>query len=359
MSGFTSPQEEAIVILGEVIAGLTSTSRDLKSILRKCQHVCELLGWNQQKQWIHQELNGYYKGSTLPHYRMISGIRKWDVGASGHDSITWISESIAYGIDPQIYEEEPDTLEAWAGIDWFISASSVGYRDVLKETKVVVTPSKRDQITLHRVRVFGAPAISWALSQIEKTIYDFASSTYVQLKYSNVIKHIWEDYQIQIDKKISQLGLTQHFSAIEINLQSTNPEGWRAAAFACRNLLNDLANYLWRDPRDRYEYLPGKTDDGKLDVTHGKFGNRLSAYIHQKGISGKQGKYLREEASRLSTSIQALIAIQSEAHDPMSLSNARSVAIATYIIIGEIVTRTDLIPIENYQKPVMVEENAS
>lgn len=359
MSVITSPQDEAIGLLGEVIANLTSTNKDLKSVLRKCQHVCELLGWEQQKQWIHQELNGYYKGAILPPYRIISGVRKWDIGQSGHDSITWISESIAYGVDSQIYEEESDTLEVWAGIDWFISASSVGYRDVLKETKVVTTPSKKDRVTLHRVRIFGSPAITWGLSQIEKAVYDFASSAYVQLKYSNVIKHIWDGYQIQVDKVISQLGLTQHLSAIEANLLSTNPEAWRAAAFECRNLVNDLANYLWRDPRDRYEHLPGKTDDGKLDVSQGKFGNRLSAYLHQKGITGTQGKYLRDEASRLSASIQSLISFQSEAHEPVSHSNARSIAIATYVLIAEIATRTDLIPIESYQKPVVADENAS
>lgn len=359
MSIITSRQEEAIVLLSEVLANLTSANKDLKSVLRKCQHVCELLGWEQKKQWIHQELNGYYKGAVLPTYRIISGIRKWDIGQSGHDSITWISESIAYGVDPQIYEEEVDTLEVWAGIDWFISVSPIGYREVLKETKVVTTPSQKDKVTLHRVRIFGAPAIAWGLSQIEKTIYDFTSSAYVQLKYSNVIKHIWDEYQIQVDKTISQLGLTQHLSAIEANLLSENPEAWRAAAFECRNLVNDLANYLWRDPRDRYEYLPGKTDNGKLDVSQGKFGNRISAYLHQKGITGTQGKYLRDEASRLSSSIQSLISFQSEAHEPVSQSNAKSIAIATYILIAEIVTRTDLQPIESYQKPVIVDENAS
>jgi hypothetical protein len=359
MSLITSPQDEAIGLLGEVIANLTSTNKDLKSVLRKCQLVCELLGWEQQKQWIHQELNGYYKGANLPSYRIISGIRKWDVGKSGHDSITWVSESIAYGVDSQIYEEEPDTLEVYAGIDWFISVSPAGYRDVLKETKVVTTPSKKDNVTLHRVRIFGSPAITWGLSQIEKAIYDFASSAYVQLKYSNVIKHIWDGYQIKVDKVISQLGLTQHLSAIENNLLSKNPEEWRVATFECRNLVNDLANYLWRDPRNRYEYLPGNTDDGKLDVSLGKFGNRLSAYLHQKGITGTQGKYLRDEASRLSASIQSLISFQSEAHEPMSHLNARSIAIAMYILIAEIVTRTDLTPIESYQKSAIVDENSS
>ncbi len=359
ISSTTTPQDEAIGLLGEVITNLTSANKNIKSVLRMCQHVCELLGLDQQKNWIYQELNGYYNGAILPPYRKISGMRKWDVSQSGHDSITWLSESIAYGVDSQIYEEETDTLEVWAGIDWFISTSPIGYREVLKETKVVTTPSKRDRVTLHRVRIFGSPAITWGLSQIEKAIYDFASRTYVQLKYSNVIRHIWDGYQIQVDKVISQLGLTQHLSAIETNLISTNPEAWRSAAFECRNLVNDLANYLWRDPRVRYEYLPGKTDDGKLDVSQGKSGNRLSAYLHQKGITGTQGKYLRDEASRLSTSIQSLISFQSEAHEPVSNLNARSVAIATYILIAEIIMRTDLIPVEHYQKPVIEDDNST
>ena len=349
-STIISPQEEAITFLSEALSRLTSSDKDLKSILRKCQHACELLGWEQQKKWIHQELNGYYQDSSIPSYRKISGKRMWDIDGSRYDKIEWLSELAVQSVDPATYEEEDDILVVWSGIDWIISASKTGYREELSETKQALSPFKQHRVTLRRVRSFSPTAISAIILEIEKNLYDFISSAYVQLKYSNATKKIWDTYQVQVDKALFQLGFTQHLSAIESNLLSNNPEAWRVTAYECRNLLNDLANHLWRDTRSRYEYLPGKTDNGKLDVSQGKFGNRLSAYLHQKSIVGTYGKYLRDEAERLSLSIQSLISLQSEAHEPLTFQIARSVTIATYILIGEIIIRTDLVPIERYKE---------
>lgn len=347
---FSSPQAEATNLISEVLTNFTSNKIDLKTNLRKCQLVCELLGWDQQKQWIHQELNGYYQDSVLPPYRLIKGIRKWDIGNDDSlESDIWKSEISVYGVSPNTYEEEADILQLRNGIDWLIASLSIGYKEVLDDTKIAKSPKSQKLITLNRIRIFTSAVIAVALSQIEKLVYDFATSTYVQLKYSNVIRNIWDDYHTQVDKALSQIGLTEHLSAIENNLLSTNSEQWRESALESRNILNDLANYLWRDPRDRYEHLQGKTDDGKLDVTKGKYSNRLSAYLHQKAIFGTQGRFLRDEAERLSISINSLISFASEGHEPLSRQNARSIAIATYILIAEIVTRTDLIPIEKYQ----------
>lgn len=355
----TTPQEEAISLLSESISGLTSPNKDIKSILRKCQLACELLGWDQQKSWFHQELNGYYEGASLPSYRKISGLRKWEISGSDYEKVKWAAEVSAYGVDPKIYDEEKDTLEVWTGIDWFLTASQTGWREFLQDTKQAHSPSGKSSITLQRVRVFSPPAIAASLLQIEKSVYDFVANAYANVKYGNVIRDIWDDYRIKVDKALSKLELTQHLSVIETNVISTNPEAGRLAVLACRNLLNDLANYLWQDTRERYEHLPGKTEDGKLDVSQGKFNNRLAAYLHQKGITGTQGKFLRDESMRLSTSIRSLIAYQSEAHEPISPQNVKSIAVATYIIIGEIVTRTDLIPIEKYETPFITKASAS
>jgi hypothetical protein len=54
-----TPQEEATSLLSQVVAELTATSHDLKTVLRKCQHICELLGWQEQLNWFRQELNEY------------------------------------------------------------------------------------------------------------------------------------------------------------------------------------------------------------------------------------------------------------------------------------------------------------
>lgn len=53
----------------------------------------------------------------------------------------------------------------------------------------------------------------------------------------------------------------------------------------------------------------------------------------------------------MAMSIRSLIELQSQAHGPVMKEDARSVAIATYFILGELVTKTDMQPIEKCGQP--------
>ncbi|HLO14524.1 MAG TPA: hypothetical protein VK206_06835 [Anaerolineales bacterium] len=348
-----SPQAEALDILKRVINDLTNPPFNLKANLRRCQHVCEILGWQSKRDWFHQEVNGYYPNTPLPDYRKIQGTRQWAPSGSEYESIGWKSEEFVYGVDTSVYDVIPDVLEVRAGIDWLSYSAQYGYTETLGETKEVSTPSRNSRATLQRKRIFPASNITYSLSQIEKHVFDFASISYAQLRFGDIIGDIWGRYRRDVDAAMSSLNLVSHLRSIEGGLLSENPEDWRSAAFECRNLLNDLATYLWQDARPRYEYLKGDTDEGTLDVSQGKFGNRIAAYIHQKGVTGTRGKFIRDEAQRLATSILSLIPFQSEAHEPIQLADAQSIAIATYILTGELARRTDLKPVEKYGIPAI------
>jgi len=112
--------------------------------------------------------------------------------------------------------------------------------------------------------------------------------------------------------------------------------------WSCRDILRDVATYLWQDPRETYEHLPGKGKDGKLPVTQKKYVNRLGAYLHKKGTAGETGAYLRAEMERIYNSIQTLNKLDSKAHGVITLDDARTAAIGTYTILGELATRTDM-----------------
>ncbi|MBI2303570.1 MAG: hypothetical protein HYU86_02340 [Chloroflexi bacterium] len=122
-----------------------------------------------------------------------------------------------------------------------------------------------------------------------------------------------------------------------------------------RDILHDLAAHLWLDPRKTYEYLPGQGKNGKMRVTEGDYVNRLGAYLHQKGVAGKTGAYLRAEVERICHSISTLNELDSKAHGEVTLSDVRTSAIGTYAILGEIVTRTDMTPVTEYCSPQVSE----
>jgi hypothetical protein len=97
--------------------------------------------------------------------------------------------------------------------------------------------------------------------------------------------------------------------------------------------------------------LPGKGADRKLAVTKQEFANRISAYLHQRGLTKSSGHFIRNESERLSTSIRSLIEYQSKAHSPISRDDAVSIVLATYFLVGEILLKTDMQPIEKYGDP--------
>jgi AbiTii len=342
------PNEEASNLLQQVIQGFTSANYDLVFIMRQCQHACELLGWTPTKIWFNYELNGYPIDTGLPSHRKINGVRKWEFEGSDFDEISFEMEKAERGLDPHVFSEEIDTLEVRAGVIWFLGTSKTGYREKLKETKEAPSPSGKKQIRLRRVRYFSNVNIAYNLSLIEKFVFDWASSSYVQLKYGNRVLNLWDKHRNIVDSALPKLGLTDHLAVIQENINKNNPEAWRTSVLECRNLLNDLANYLWRDPRSTYTHLKSSVPNEKLDVKQGNYSNRLSAYLHQKSITGTVGKFLRKDAERLSVSIRSLIEVASKAHEPIDRSLAEMVILWVYFLIGEIALKTDLEPISKY-----------
>ena len=349
-----TPQQEAIGLLSEAIAELTSSTSfdNLRNVLRKCQHASELVGWEDQKRWFHQELNGLYAGSVVPEYRKIASTRIW---RTKHFSIASLNALVLGDLDASCLEhakeQTDDILEVWIGIDWILTASKSGYAELTGETKRAFSEADRKEMDWERVRIFQPSAFLPCLNHIERATFDFASNAYVALRYGNAIADIWSTYRVEVDAAIGAIGLADHLTSIQSGLQSENPASWRLAVFGCRNLLKDVADYLWKDTRPTYAHLLGQGVGGKLEVTSEKFGNRLSAYIHQKSLAGTRGKFFRAEAGRLADSLTSLISLQSEAHDPIELRDARSISIATYCLLGELVTRTDMVPVREYASP--------
>ena len=171
------------------------------------------------------------------------------------------------------------------------------------------------------------------------------------LCYSDVIQDIWQGYRTKIDEHLITLGLSKHFDAIRNGLNSSNPQDWRNAMWSCRDILHDLAAYLWRDQRKTYEHLPGKGENNTLEVTDSHYVNRLGAYLHQKGIDKEYRAYLSAEMERIYNSIKTLNELDSKAHGKITLHDACLAAIGTYIILGELITRTDMKPITEYRSP--------
>ena len=345
----SNPQSESIDILKSVLNDFFTGSTEIKSVLRRCSHVCQILAWSEQLSWFQNELNGYPSGAELPWYRKsIPGRCKWYVTGGIY---TVIESAVEEGYSAEKEPIEYTEMNVWAGIDWILSAAQSGYFESTgrKSTKYIRLHKKN--VETEELKAYDKHVFQTILTNIGNLAFNFASNSYATLQYGDALQDVWQGYRAKVEEQLSAIGFTKHLDTIRNGLNSQNPQDWRAAMWSCRDILHDLATHLWRDQRGTYEYLPGQGDRGKLPVTERYYVNRLGAYLHQKGVVGEMGDYLRAEMERVYNSISTLSELDNRAHSEVTLFDVRTAAIGTYIIVGELVTRTDMQPIIQYQSP--------
>ena len=344
--------QEAMAILGDVVRDLASGKSDIKVAMRQCQLACELIGWQDRTEWFRRELGGYPEGAPIPPYRTVTGSLRWKRRTTNlQEIIRDEAEQSVYSSAPWDREVESTSMDIRWGIDAVMTAATKGHRVKTGETREDLGRSGKEYVELERVKQFSEAGFQAVIDRVEGLTFDFATQSYASLRYGDSLTDIWSEYRAQVDPKVQELHLGHHLDAIHDGLRSDNPEAWRNAVYGCRNLFHDLSNHLWRDKRKTYDHLPGGGAGGKLEVSADKSKNRISAYLHQKGFTGSRGKFMRAEIERLAESFSSLLELQSTAHAQVQKEDARSIAIATYVVLGELVLRTDMQPVEEYGEP--------
>lgn len=342
-----SPQQEALELFASVLRDLSSSGADLELVFRRCQFACELAGWQPARDWFQRERAGYAAGQPVPDYRRAVGIKSWIMPEAGMvAAIATVIAERQYGRQTKPGPDEPTTIEVRGSLTTIQELARTGaYRD-LDESRRTRSRELGREIVWRRRERFEASAYATTLSELERLTYDFASSAYRTLRYGNTITDIWSEYRSHVDTVVQARGFTSHLEAIESGMRSANPEEWRNAIYGCRNLLDDLSRYLWQDARRTYDLI--RRDNRAIEVDRARsdrFANRLAAYAHQKALRDNNRKFVERQLEYIDQPVRALTAWQGEAHAGFSRDDARSVALATYFIIGELATKTDMQPI--------------
>jgi len=348
----TIPQTEAIEILKNLLSKFFEGKFDIISTLRACAHICRILDWKEDLNWLTSELEGYFQYSPLPGYRQdVHGKAEWIATGGIHDTLELVIAKYVSSAADSSSETEYVQLEVYGGIDWLTRAAQTGFVERTGEKSFRQKSGSQEVIEVQKIHVYDKAAFESIIQQMQHRVFLFVSRSYSILCYGDAVGDIWQQYRSVVDKSLATIGIGDKFETIRSGLNSRNPHDWRAAMYSCRDVFHDLASYLWRDPRKTYEHLVGAGPDGKLEVTDRHYVNRLGAYMHQKDITGTAGIYLRAEMERIYRSIDTLIDLASKAHAEVSYPDLRAVAIGTYTILGEMSMRTDMNPITQYANP--------
>lgn len=336
-----TPERLATDLLEEVIADIARGAVDVVAILRKCFHACTLLNWDTDAEWFRCELEGYATREELPWYRRdLQAHIDWRPEGMRELISNIVEEDFrGSGAKPQV------TRDVYSAVGDVVMYAAHGVATKTGKTDSRWSRIDRRDVDVHEVVVVEKATFERLLHQLANEVLRWASRAYRAVGFGDAAGDVWRQFRAVVDEWLASVGFEGHVKLIGDGVLSDQPQAWRQAMWSCRDLLRDVAAHLWRHPGETYSHLTG-TDGQPMKITPEKYLNRLAAYLHQKGVTGTTGSYLRAEIARL----HALNDLDSVAHnkDAVTLEDARLAAISTYTLLGEFVLRTDMQPVEQY-----------
>ncbi|MBI4282017.1 MAG: hypothetical protein HY672_00820 [Chloroflexi bacterium] len=336
----TNTRDRGVELLEEVLRELLVPNPDLVTCFRKALLSARIQGWQDAEQWMEQELNGY-TSESVPPWRQAQGKLEW-IGDSRSDIIAHVVK------DPREFQSMPTTMSLYQPVAELVRATERGFAFGTERRRETEGVGGR-RMRLHQLLVVGGDSVAQVLERTGQHLFDVVSKAAVTLQFGNVAASIFSQYQTRVDSALASAGLENHLQTAYENLSRDNATSWQAAAFACRNMVEALADTLWQVQGDTYPYLPAGDGKGHMDVRRDKPRNRLRAYLHRKGISAKGDKLLGNGLQRLTSLIDDLYDEASAGHKGIKFEDAQSVVIQTYIWLGELVRLTDMKPVFQIQ----------
>jgi len=189
----SSPQDEAIDILEEVLDNFFRQAVDLKNVLRRCAHVCEILNWSEQLAWFQNELFGYPSDVELPWYRKaVKGRIEWRA-TGGFDTV--LAKVIEDEHRPKGEPTKYTEMDVWSGIDWVLSASQWGYSESTGRKSSQYISFRHQNIETEKVKVYDKQIFQTILTNIENLVFNFVSKSLVAVKFGQVTANVFRKYQ--------------------------------------------------------------------------------------------------------------------------------------------------------------------
>lgn len=346
---YSDSMEEAIEVLNDLVREFNKGQPDVRTVLRRCVYSAHLIGATAFEKVFHWHINGFPEDQDLPNSRIISGTSHWKSQAhvySTHDS---------YGsqADRELGMRAAPRKEIRVNLDQIINWSETGMvsrsmgveSERLKVTRYRSGTSYQDWVTIYSWDLYPAQNFEFMANLFREQAYTWAMKTLVRIKYENRVSSIWNEYRKVVDRKIEEMNLNDHLAAIDIQVGSNNAEQWRSALYSCRNLLHDVAAYLWKVPGDRTS-VPGSEDKPiVLKVTEDRYTNRLMAYLYNKAKNNDERGISLKEAEYLGEIMERLYSLDNHGHASTSKAIVESAALHTYVLLADLIRLTDMEPL--------------
>ena len=304
-----SALKEALALSESILSEVELSSSALSVIALKASRLARLVGQHDQQQIMVYEVSGYPKDP------------------SGVSVEVWRLAKLA----GRTYKNKvEDKIKEFAKLD------SIEEAEAMIKVGMNISPNASP---IERTRNSNlVQEKSKFVASRRGYIYDFVSSVYYELKFSDVAGDVFERTRIIVDESISEVipGSVKRFLAVYENLLSDNNEDWSNAVHSCRRILQDAADALYPAREDKIINPGAKQRTIKLGADN--YINRLMAYVEDNSKSSRfteiVGSHMKYLGERLDSIFQAA---QKGSHDVISTrGEADRYVIYTYLVIGDI-----------------------
>lgn len=317
LGGEASATTEAESTLQSLLSSLSNADfrfKELPYLMMRYMLSLRLLGSDDE--WVSDELKGYSIDKELPPYRWYN----------------CDTEYFAVGSD-KVIKETSEIHNFKESVGFIVNHREKGWVD---ENVVPNRPIVGRLAGAIRRVVVEQFEIDIVLERITVELYDRASKTIVAARYGAAIDTIFRDYQKAAGNALSNLGIENHLQTAYENLKGGDEASWRAAALACRNVLQDLSAKLWCIQRGDYNF-----DDGRGLVKLNNPRVKLKAYMRENGLDKLDAPVALLEPAYAQGSAGKI---------KCSYEDARSVLIVTYLFLAELIRQTDMKPVTEIKK---------
>lgn len=167
------------------------------------------------------------------------------------------------------------------------------------------------------------------INKVKALIHNFASTVYYERLFSDITENIFGDFKTEVDKLLAQScgSVLAKVPSIYKRLNEGDLEAVSQALTSCRRIIDSFADAIYPPTN-----TPINMDGNVVNLTSQHHQNRINAYIRERVKSDSRRTKLRQSLKNLYERASAGI------HSDVTLAEARSLFLETYLLLGEIIT---------------------
>lgn len=298
--------QHIISLLKELLDDIEMSRLSAEALLLKVARLARLCESEEIRTWINYELRGYNNSDEMS-LRYMSNTGRWTD-----------------------YDKREGFWGSFAQIDESIQTSKLRMQTMQLPnlSGEYLTIALREVMTVSGAINSNIIKLSGIRSRVLAIMHEYVSRIFYEKVFSGLAENIFERYKNHIDPIISEKcgDVLTKLPSVFDRLSEGNAEAISQALTTLRRMIDAFADAIY-PPSEKEIILGGN----KLALGAQHYKNRINAYIASHTESDSRRNKLRQDLSNIYERLSAGV------HNEVSLNEARSLVLSTYLFLGEVI----------------------